>query len=118
MIEMQEKMMGWKCRRCGKVMYPKHERCLGCKGIVFDEVSLGDECNLITYTKLYSLPRGIEISPLTLGIVEFNNKVKALGQITTNKPEPGMKLHPAWGKLRTIDEKEVYGFKFEPITQE
>jgi len=115
---MQEKMMGWKCRRCGKVMYPKHERCLGCKGIVFDEVSLGDECNLITYTKLYSLPRGIEISPLTLGIVEFSNKVRALGQITTDNPERGMKLHPVWGKLRTIDGKEVYGFKFEPIAQE
>ena len=115
---MQEKMMGWKCRHCGKVMYPKHERCLSCKGTKFDEVSLGDECDLITYTKLYALPRGIEMSYLTLGIVEFSNKVRALGQITTGNPERGMKLHPVWGKLRTIDRKEIYGFKFEPIAQE
>lgn len=112
---MQEKMMGFKCRHCGKVMYPKHERCLSCRGIEFDEVSLDDECNLITYTKLYALPRGIEMSPLTLGIVEFGNKVRAMGQITTINPELGMKLHPVWGKLRKVGEKEVYGFKFEPI---
>jgi len=76
------------------------------QGHGFDEVSLGDECNLITYTKLYSLPKGIEVSPLTLGIVEFSNKVRALGQITTDKLKPGMKLHPVWEKLRTIDGKE------------
>ena len=111
---MQEKMMGFKCRRCGKVMYPPHERCLSCRNTEFDEISLGDECNLITYTKLYALPRGIEMSPLTLGIVEFRNKVRAMGQIMADDPKPGMNLHPVWGKLRTIDEKEIYGFKFEP----
>ncbi len=112
---MQEKMMGWKCRRCGRIMYPKHECCLSCRNISFDEVSLGDECNLITYTKLYAPPKGIEMSPLTLGIVEFSNKVRVLGQITTDNPELGMRLHPVWAKLRIIDGKEVYGFKFEPI---
>ncbi|MCX9082100.1 MAG: hypothetical protein OIN83_07870 [Candidatus Methanoperedens sp.] len=112
---MQEKMMGFMCKKCGKVMYPKHERCLGCKNTEFDEVSLGDECHLITFTKLYALPRGIEMSPLTLGIVEFNNKVRAMGQIMADDPEPGMDLHPVWAKLRTIDEKEVYGFKFDSI---
>jgi len=96
-------------------MYPKHERCLSCKKTEFDEVSLGNECKLITFTKLYALPRGIEISPLTLGLVEFNNKVRALGQIMSDEPKPHMNLHPVWGKLRTIDEKDVYGFKFEPI---
>ena len=112
---MREKMTGWRCRQCGKVMYPKHERCLGCRGTEFDEVSIGDDCNLIAFTKLYALPRGIEISPLTLGIVEFNNKVRAMGQIMADEPRPGMNLHPVWGKLRTIDGKEIYGFKFEPM---
>ncbi len=96
-------------------MYPKHERCLGCRGREFEETSLGEEAWLIAYTKLYSVPKGIEMSPLTLGIVEFSSRVRAMGQITTDNPEPGMNLHPVWGKLRKIGEKEVYGFKFEPI---
>lgn len=112
---MQEKMMGFKCKRCDKIMYPKHERCLSCRGTEFDEVSLGNECKLVTYTKLYALPRGIEMSHLTLGIVDFGNKVRALGQIITDNPELGMKLRPVWGRLRKIGGKEVYGFKFEPI---
>lgn len=112
---MQEKMMGWRCKHCGKVMYPEHERCLNCKNTDFDEINLGDACNLITFTKLYALPGGIKISPLILGMVEFNNKVRAIGQIMSDDPKPGMNLHPVWGKIRTIENKDVYGFKFEPI---
>jgi uncharacterized OB-fold protein len=112
---MQEKMTGIKCKHCGRVMYPEHERCLSCKGTEFDKVSLGDECKLIAYTKLYSVPRGIEMSPLTLGIVDFGNEVRALGQITADNPQMGMKLRPFWGKLRKVGENEVEGFKFEPI---
>ena len=111
---MQEKMTGFKCKRCGRVMYPKHERCLSCKGREFEEVGLGDECTLITYTKLYALPEGIEMPPLTLGIVDFGGNVPALGQIMTDEPKIGMRLRPVWGKLRKIGEKEIYGFKFEP----
>ena len=111
---MQEKMMGFKCKKCGRVMYPKHERCLGCKGTEFEEVGLGDECTLITYTKLYALPEGVEMPPLTLGIVDFGGNVRALGQIMTDEPKIGMKLRPVWGKLRKIGEKEIFGFKFEP----
>lgn len=114
-IEIMEKMMGFKCKRCGKVMYPEHERCLNCRGREFEETSLGEECKLITFTKLYAVPRGIEISPLTLGMVVFDNNVRAMGQITTDNPEPGMRLRPLWGKLRSVGEKEIYGFRFEPI---
>jgi uncharacterized OB-fold protein len=28
--------------------------------------------------------------------------------------EIGMKLRPAWGKLRMLRGKDIYGFKFEP----
>ena len=98
-------------------MYPKHERCLSCKGREFEEVGLGDECTLITYTKLYALPEGIEMPPLTLGIVDFGKNVRALGQIMTDEPKIGMKLRPVWGKLRKIGEKEIFGFKFEPSTK-
>ena len=26
----------WKCRRCGKLHYPYHDRCLACRGREFD----------------------------------------------------------------------------------
>ncbi len=112
---MEHKFVGFKCKSCSRVMYPKHDRCLSCKGTEFEEVELGDEAKLITYTKLYAIPEGIEMPPLTLGIVDFGNNVRALGQITTDEPKIGMRLRPVWGKLRKIGGKEIFGFKFEPI---
>jgi hypothetical protein len=110
---MQEKMTGFKCKSCGRVMYPRHERCLGCKGTDFEEVELAREGTLLTYTKLYALPEGIDMPPLVLGIVDFGG-VRVLGQLTTDDVKMGMKLRPVWGKLRKLGGKEIYGFKFEP----
>jgi len=109
-----QKLTGFKCKSCGRVMYPKHERCLSCKDIDIEEVELGDECTLLTYTKLYALPEGIEMPPLVLGIVDFGGGVRAFGQIGTDNPKIGMRLRPAWGRLRKFGDKEIYGFKFEP----
>jgi len=107
--------MGFKCRKCGRVMYPRHDRCLSCRGREFEEAELGKEAALVTYTKVYAIPEGIEMPPLVLGIVEFPGGVRAMGQLTTDDPKIGVKLRPVWGKLRKIGEKEVYGFKFEPV---
>jgi len=112
---MQELMVGFKCKGCSKLHYPRHARCLSCKGTVFEEVELGDECKLLTYTKLYALPEGIEMTPLLLGIVEFPNGVRALGQLKGDDIKVGMRLRPIWGKIRKLGEKDIYGFRFEPF---
>jgi uncharacterized OB-fold protein len=110
----EQKFVAYKCKSCGKVMLPKHDRCLGCKGTEFEEVELPKEGTLITYTKLYFPPEGIEMPPITLGIVDFGI-ARALGQITTDDPQMGMKLKPVWGKLRKLKGQDIYGFKFGPI---
>ncbi len=96
-------------------MYPRHDRCLKCKGGDFEDVELGKVATLLTYTKLYSVPEGIEMPPLILGIAEFSEGVRALGQLTVDDPKVGMKLKPVWGMLRKVKGKEIFGFKFEPI---
>ena len=109
---------GYRCKKCGREMYPKHVRCPTCKGMAFEEFELGDEGTLITYTKLYSMPAGIEQAPpLVLGVVEFRNKIKVLGQLTTDNPEVSMRMRPVWGKLRNVLGEDVYGFRFEPREQ-
>lgn len=112
---MEQKFIGFKCKSCGRVMYPKHDRCLSCKGMEFEEVELGKETKLITYTKLYAVPEGIEMPPLVLGIVEFPGGVRAMGQLITDDPKIGMKLRPVWGRLRKMKDKEISGFRFEPV---
>ena len=54
---------------------------------------------------------------LALGIVEFENGIKALGQITIRENlEIGMKLKPIYKKIcENLDDNEVYAHIFEPI---
>ncbi|MEM2896105.1 MAG: Zn-ribbon domain-containing OB-fold protein [Candidatus Bathyarchaeia archaeon] len=111
----EKKIFAYKCKKCGKAYYPKHSRCFKCKSKDFDEIELGNVCTLLTYTKLYAIPKGIDKVPLVLGIVEFENGVRVLGQITTEEVEIGMKLKPISGELRVIEGKPTLGFKFEPL---
>ncbi len=112
---MEKRITGVKCKGCGKVFYPKRFCCPHCGGNAFEKVYLGDVCVLLTFTKLYALPEGVEHAPLVLGIVKFANGAMAVGQITEENVSIGMKLKPVWGLLRKIGGKEVYGFKFKPI---
>jgi len=114
----EKDFMVYRCKSCGRKFYPRHDRCPYCRGMEFEEVKAGDTCTLITYTKLYILPEGIEMPPLTLGIVDFGEGVRALGQIMTDNPRIGMKLKPVWGFLRKVGDKDCYGFKFKPIEEE
>jgi len=112
---MERKFTGFRCKSCYRVMYPKHDRCLSCRGREFEEVELGEEAMLLTYTKVYAIPEGIEMPPLVLGIVEFPGGVRAMGQLATDDPDIGMKLRPVWGRLRKMGAKEIFGFRFEPV---
>jgi uncharacterized OB-fold protein len=111
---MQE-IKGVKCKKCGKLFYPKRSLCSNCKGNEFEDFNLGNECTLLTYTKLYAMPKGVKQIPLVLGIVEFKNGARVLGQIVTEDIEIGMTLRPLWGALRQIRGQKIYGFQFEPI---
>ena len=110
-------MIGFKCKKCGRINYPKRVRCLSCRGMEFEEVELGEECELVTYTQIYNPPAGYKGDPpLMLGIVKFPNGVLAMGQLAIDHPKDlkiGAKLRPVWGMLREIGGEEVYGFKFE-----
>jgi len=110
-------MTGVKCNNCGKVFYPKRSRCPECKGEKMEEAKMGESATLLTYTELWAVPKGIEQIPLMLGIVQFDNGARALGQLTTRDVKIGEKFRPIWSMIRKINEKEVYGFKFEPFSK-
>ena len=52
-----------------------------------------------------------------LGVVEFENGLKALGQMTTQvNLKIGMELKPKYIKIcDNLDGKEIYTYIFEPI---
>ena len=105
----------FKCKECGHVMYPHHMRCLNCNGREFEEISPEGQATLLTYTIVNELPWGIDERGRVLGVVEFENGVKALGLIEVEKPKIGMKLSAGWESVRVIGGEKTYGLSFNKI---
>ncbi|MRR52707.1 MAG: hypothetical protein EG825_17690, partial [Rhodocyclaceae bacterium] len=71
----------YQCKKCGRIHYPFHDRCLDCKGREFEPIAPQGEAKLLTFTAIYNLPWGFDQRYLIIGVAEFENKVKAMGQI-------------------------------------
>jgi uncharacterized OB-fold protein len=114
-----EKIIKWiKCRNCGFLQHKSHLRCLQCRNDTFETISSTGLCKLLTYTILKAPPAEFRNkSSYALGIVEFNNGIKALGQITSQENlSTGMDLNPVYKKIcENLDGKEVFATVFEPV---
>ncbi len=110
---------GYECKNCGRLGHIAGRRCLSCKGTEFEEIKLGDKAVLRTYTQIYNIPAGVNVDPpLMIGLLEFDNGVKVVGQLNVDDPEDlgvGKKFEPEWSKLREIQGKEVFGFRFKLV---
>jgi uncharacterized OB-fold protein len=107
-----------KCKKCGFLQHDSHLRCLKCKNKTFDIIEAKNNCILLTYTILNSPPAEFrDKQSYSIGVVEFENGVKVLGQITVkNNLKIGMKLKPIYKKIcENLDGKEVNTYAFEPI---
>ena len=112
-----EKFSCFKCEKCGKQTYLKHAVCMSCRGRNLKQVDLEGTGKVVTYTKLFATPEGIEEMPLVLGILEFGDAVRVTGQILNQDVKIGDKVRPVWGKIRKAQGKDVFGFRFETIDQ-
>jgi len=107
-----------KCSKCGLLQHNSHLRCLRCKNKIFEDIKPKGVCRLMTYTVLKAPPAEFREKPsYALGVVEFENGVKALGQISTqDNLKSGMELKARYTKISdNLDGKEVYTFVFEPL---
>jgi uncharacterized OB-fold protein len=104
----------YKCKSCGLVMYPHHFRCLQCHKREFEEITPSEKGKLLTFTIVEQLPWGIDERGRVLGVVEFDNGVKALGVVLAESPKIGMKLKAGWDSVRMIGDQKIYGLTFEP----
>ena len=104
----------YKCVKCDHVMYPHHLRCLNCNGREFKEITPAGDASLITYTVINELPWGIDERGRVVGVVEFENGVKAMGLVKADPVRIGMKLNAGWDVVRVIGGERVHGLVFEP----
>ncbi len=114
-----EEILEWKkCNNCGFLQYKTHLRCLKCKFDKFSIIEASDQGKLVTFTILTAPPVEFrDQESYALGLVEFENGIKAIGQITNQENlRTGMSLVPIYTKVcENLDGKEVYNYVFEPI---
>jgi uncharacterized OB-fold protein len=111
-------IVAYKCKKCKKAHYPYHDRCLDCRSREFEEISPQGDAKLLTYTAIYNLPWGFDQRFLIIAVAEFENGVKAMGQVeaaSVDKLKLGQKVKPIWAPVRQQHGQDVYGLKFEPL---
>jgi uncharacterized OB-fold protein len=108
----------YQCKKCGKIHYPFHDRCLSCKGRNFITLQPQGNARLLTFTRIYNLPWGFDERYLTIGVVEFENGIRAMGQIKVDETCPlktGMLMLPGWEPVRVKNGEKVYGLSLRPV---
>jgi uncharacterized protein len=111
-------IVAYRCTACGRLHYPFHDRCLDCRGRQFEQVKPEGNARLLTFTRIYNLPWGFDQRYLIIGVVEFENGIKAMGQVHADEAYPlqvGMTVQPSWETVRIRHGEPVYGLTLKPI---
>ncbi len=117
-MNIEEKIKWNKCKNCGFLQHTTHLRCLQCKSDKFESIEASGICKLLTYTILNALPMEFrDQESYALGVVEFKNGVKALGQLANkDNLKTGMLLQPIYKKIcNDLNGTEVYSYIFKPL---
>ena len=112
---MVPKVEAAKCRNCGRLSYPTHFYCPACRGTKFEPVPVAGEGKLLTWTRVYALPLDYATRYVTLGIVELDLGVRALGRLDIAEPRTGARVRASVGKVREISGKDVTGLVFTAV---
>jgi len=78
----QGKLLGGKCKKCGKVHLPPRPLCDNCYSKEFEWTEIPARGKLLTYTIIYIAPTQFQsLAPYAMGIVQLENGLKLPGMI-------------------------------------
>ncbi len=109
-----------KCSGCKSIHFPERLICPECGSKTFDKINLTGKGKLVTYTIIRVAPEGFtDQVPYAVGIVELEEGIKILAQITDCDPETLKSGDQLITKFRRIREEGntgviMYAYKFVP----
>jgi len=78
----QGKLMGGKCKKCGKIHLPPRPLCDKCFSKDLEWIQIQPKGKLVTYTIIYVAPPQFEqMAPYAVGIIQLENDLKIPGMI-------------------------------------
>ena len=113
-------LLASRCQSCGQVFFPQRTSCLDCANQDMEPITLSGTFSLYTFT-IVQMPTEHYTHPYAIGWLESPQGVRVFGQIKGWESQPlkiGMEMKLVIDTLWTEEDKEVIGFKFEPIYQD
>jgi len=112
------RLIGSKCKACGQAYFPPRDLCFNCYSRDIETIKISSVGKLYTYT-IVRMPVAKYKPPLALAWVEFPEGIRVFSQLKgweNVQLKIGMPMKTVVDTLWTEENKEVYGYKFAPVT--
>ncbi len=116
------RLLGRKCRSCGRVNYPPSSVCRYCGSKDLEDVELLEKARVLTWTVIHTAPEGFEeYRPVIIAIVELlESKARILTRLTDVEPEDireGMIVEPVLRRISEDGDSGIihYAIVFRPL---
>ncbi len=104
---MKGKLLGLKCKDCGKITVPPKMTCQECGGINLDVVEVSKEGKIVTFTVVNVAPEGRQNEvPYIIVLVELDDGPWIMGNL--------IDIDPAKATMDLIDKRVKVGVKVFP----
>jgi len=106
-----------KCKACGQMFFPKASPCLTCANEEMEDLKLSRRGILYSYT-IGRMPSTHFEPPYAIGYVDMPEGVRVFAPLKMRgeeRPSIGMEMHVVIEELWKEGDKEVIGYKFEPV---
>jgi len=123
-VEPELRLVGSKCRRCGKLFFPPTETCAECFSQDIERVPLSKEGEIHSFSIIRVPPDPSFKVPYVLAYIDLPEDVRVFTQLEVeekdyDKLRIGMKARIMLGVVRYENkggkEIPIYGYKFKPI---
>lgn len=109
------RLIGGRCKCCGKTVFPKGELCYGCLSEEVEEVPVSSHGKLYSYTVSY-MPSGKLRAPYAVGYVRLDDGVRIFTPLDIdrkNPPKIGAAMELEVTELWKEEDVPCIGFRFK-----
>ena len=111
------RLIGNKCKSCGKIYFPKAQFCFNCFDREMEEVNLSGRGKLYSYTIGRMASTHFQ-PPYAVGLIDLPEGVRIFAPLIMTEDETytiGMEMELVIEELWHENNNQIVGYKFKPV---
>jgi len=112
-----DRLLGNKCKSCGKIYFPKAQFCFNCFDKGMEEVGLSRRGKLYSYTIGRMASTHFQ-PPYTVGLIDLPEGVRVFAPLIMTEDKTytiGMEMELVIEELWRENHNQIIGYKFKPV---